>query len=123
MRRRSCRLSATAVEAATEYDPQTLSLTVSLPALSITQPVKLTLTSGARIADNPTVEDAFAVLKDAQMYYLTKEKAYALVQELGVQALPALATLEDLHGVDESRFNDSHMPQPVIQTLSEVLTR
>jgi hypothetical protein len=68
-------------------------------------------------------EDAFAVLKDAQMYYLTKEKAYTLVKELGVDALPALATLEDLHGVDESRHFDSHMPQPVIQALAEVLTR
>nr|WP_240541776.1 TIM-barrel domain-containing protein [Bifidobacterium simiarum] len=114
---------APAVEAAGEYDPATLSLTVSLPATPSDETVTITLAAGASTAENPLLDDVFAVLKDAQMYYLTKEKAYAMIRDLGANALPGLATLEDLHGVDESRYNDSHMPQPVIQALTEVLTR
>ena len=67
--------------------------------------------------------DAFAVLKDAQMLYMTKEHAYRAIRELGKDALPALSTLEDLHGVGAQTKHQSHMPQPVIQALAEVLTR
>ncbi|NEG97066.1 DUF5110 domain-containing protein [Bifidobacterium sp. SMB2] len=112
-----------AIEARTSYDEETLSLIVEIPATSVGETITLTLTDGAAIAGNPTADDVFHVLKDAQMYYLTKEKAKALIDDLGVAALPGLATLEDLHGVDESRYNDSHMPQSVIQALAEVLTR
>jgi alpha-glucosidase (family GH31 glycosyl hydrolase) len=112
-----------AVAADHSYDAATLSLTVRIPALASGDGAEVRFIYGLAEAANPVAEDAFAVLKDAQMYYLTKEKAYTLVKELGVDALPALATLEDLHGVDESRHFDSHMPQPVIQALAEVLTR
>ncbi|MGH2251908.1 hypothetical protein ACQ1Y7_15365, partial [Enterococcus faecalis] len=64
-----------------------------------------------------------AVLKDAQMLYMTKEHAYRAIRELGKDALPALSTLEDLHGVGAQTKHQSHMPQPVIQALAEVLTR
>ncbi|TPF96418.1 alpha-glucosidase [Bifidobacterium sp. UTCIF-39] len=112
-----------AVEARTEYDPQTLSLTVSVPSTSTAESITITLTDGLTIADNPTADDVFAVLRDAQMRYLTKEKAKALIDDLGVAALPGLATLEDMRGADDRRFGESHMPQSVIQALTEVLTR
>ena len=47
----------------------------------------------------------------------------AAIRELGKDALPALSTLEDLHGVGAQTKYQSHMPQPVIQALAEVLTR
>ncbi|PWG59328.1 glycoside hydrolase family 31 protein [Bifidobacterium catulorum] len=112
-----------AIETRTSYDEETLSLIVEIPAVPTGETITLTLADGATIAHNPTADDVFAVLKDAQMYYLTKEKAKAMIDDLGAAALPGLATLEDLHGVDESRYNDSHMPQSVIQALTEVLTR
>ena len=58
-----------------------------------------------------------------QMLYMTKEHAYRAIRELGKDALPALSTLEDLHGVGAQTKYQSHMPQPVIQALAEVLTR
>ena len=49
------------------------------------------------------------------MLYMTKEHAYRAIRELGKDALPALSTLEDLHGVGAQTKHQSHMPQPVIQ--------
>ena len=45
------------------------------------------------------------------------------IRDRGKDALPALSTLEDLHGVGAQTKYQSHMPQPVIQALAEVLTR
>ena len=112
-----------AIDAPSSYDQTTLSLVVSIPTVASEAGIEVSFAGGLAIAEDPMIEDAFAVLKDAQMYYLTKEQAYKAVQELGKDALPALGTLEDLHGVDESRYHDSHMPQAVIQALTEVLTR
>ena len=111
------------IDADVTYDAATLSVVVRVAGVASADGLVVTFDAGLPFADDPVVEDAFAVLKDAQMLYLTKEKAYAMVRELGADALPALHTIEDLHGVDESRENDSHMPQPVIQALAEVLTR
>ena len=111
------------IDADVAYDAATLSVVVRVAGVASADGLVVTFDAGLPFADDPMVEDAFAVLKDAQMLYLTKEKAYAMVRELGADALPALHTIEDLHGVDESRENDSHMPQPVIQALAEVLTR
>ena len=55
--------------------------------------------------------------------YKRQEHAYHAIRELGKDALPALSTLEDLHGVGAQTKHQSHMPQPVIQALAEVLTR
>lgn len=69
---------------------------------------------------DPVEADAFAVLKDAQMLYMTKD-AYRAIRELGAGCPAALSTLEDLHGVGAQTEHQSHMPQPVIRP-DEVLT-
>ena len=111
------------VAVAADYDADTLSLAVALPAVPTGESIVITVTDGLKLADNPLEADVFAVLKDAQMRYLTKEKAYQLVEDLGVAALPALATLEETPDSSERKFTESHMPQSVIQALAEVLIR
>lgn len=113
--------SAAAPEVA--YDAETLSLTVTLRDVPTSAAIAIDFADGLAVADDPVEADAFAVLKDAQMLYMTKEHAYRAIRELGKDALPALSTLEDLHGVGAQTKYQSHMPQPVIQALAEVLTR
>ena len=113
--------SAAAPEVA--YDAETLSLTVTLRDVPTSAALAIDFADGLAVADDPVEADAFAVLKDAQMLYMTKEHAYRAIRELGKDALPALSTLEDLHGVGAQTKHQSHMPQPVIQALAEVLTR
>ena len=113
--------SAAAPEVA--YDAETLSLTVTLRDVPMSAAIAIDFADGLAVADDPVEADAFAVLKDAQMLYMTKEHAYRAIRELGKDALPALSTLEDLHGVGAQTKYQSHMPQPVIQALAEVLTR
>lgn len=113
--------SAAAPEVA--YDAETLSLTVTLRDVPTSAALAIDFADGLAVADDPVEADAFAVLKDAQMLYMTKEHAYRAIRELGKDALPALSTLEDLHGVGAQTKYQSHMPQPVIQALAEVLTR
>lgn len=105
------------------YDAETLSLTVTLRDVPTSAAIAIDFADGLAVADDPVEADAFAVLKDAQMLYMTKEHAYRAIRELGKDALPALSTLEDLHGVGAQTKYQSHMPQPVIQALAEVLTR
>ena len=104
-------------------DAETLSLTVTLRDVPTSAAIAIDFADGLAVADDPVEADAFAVLKDAQMLYMTKEHAYRAIRELGKDALPALSTLEDLHGVGAQTKYQSHMPQPVIQALAEVLTR
>lgn len=113
--------SAAAPEVA--YDAETLSLTVTLRDVPTSAAIAIDFADGLAVADDPVEADAFAVMKDAQMLYMTKEHAYRAIRELGKDALPALSTLEDLHGVGAQTKYQSHMPQPVIQALAEVLTR
>lgn len=113
--------SAAAPEVA--YDAETLSLTVTLRDMPTSAAIAIDFADGLAVADDPVEADAFAVMKDAQMLYMTKEHAYRAIRELGKDALPALSTLEDLHGVGAQTKYQSHMPQPVIQALAEVLTR
>ena len=113
--------SAAAPEVA--YDAETLSLTVTLRDVPTSAAIAIDFADGLAVADDPVEADAFAVLKDAQMLYMTKEHAYRAIRELGKDALPALSTLEDLHGVGAQTKYQSHMPQPVIQALAEVLAR
>ena len=105
--------SAAAPEVA--YDAETLSLTVTLRDVPTSSAIAIDFADGLAVADDPVEADAFAVLKDAQMLYMTKEHAYRAIRELGKDALPALSTLEDLHGVGAQTKHQSHMPQPVIQ--------
>ena len=113
--------SAAAPEVA--YDAETLSLTVTLRDVPTSAAIAIDFADGLAVADDPVEADAFAVMKDAQMLYMTKEHAYRAIRELGKDALPVLSTLEDLHGVGAQTKYQSHMPQPVIQALAEVLTR
>ena len=56
------------------------------------------------------------------MHYFTKERAWQSVQREGIRALATLHTLEMPPGdYGEPRWFSSHMPQGVIEALSEVV--
>ncbi|PWG66313.1 TIM-barrel domain-containing protein [Bifidobacterium callitrichidarum] len=110
------------VEAQVSYDAESLSLTVTVSDVPVS--AELAIAAKLAIADDPSVEDAFRVLYDAQIDYLTKERAYGLIRESGAGALGALHTLESTAS-DRPRhdFDDSHMPSAVIQAIAEPLLR
>lgn len=110
-------------DVAVSYDSATLTLTVDLPVLPVSARVEIAL-EGCRVADDPTLADAFEVLYDAQMEYFTKERALALIRDCGSDALAALRSLEAEPGeYGEPQWFVSHMPEGVIGALTEVLTR
>ncbi|NEG90341.1 glycoside hydrolase family 31 protein [Bifidobacterium aerophilum] len=111
-------------EAEVSYDEATLSLSVTVKDVPVDAEVSVHATSGLRYADDPAIEDAFTVLYNAQIRYLSKERAYQLVKEDGALALTALHTLESTKS-DHPRhdFDDSHMPESVIQAVAEPLLR
>ncbi|KFI55445.1 glycoside hydrolase family 31 protein [Bifidobacterium callitrichos] len=105
------------------YEEPTLSLVIDLPPTSIHERLRIEI-DGLAIAPQPIERDAFAVLDDAQMLYFTKERAWELVRCEGVKALASLHTLEMPPGdYGEPQWFSSHMPQGVIEALSEVLLR
>ncbi|TPF95076.1 TIM-barrel domain-containing protein [Bifidobacterium sp. UTBIF-78] len=111
------------VEVQTAYDAESLSLSLTVADVPVEAEVVIDA-DGLRIADDPALADAFAVLYDAQIDYLTKERAYALIRESGAGALGALHTLESAASDHPGhRFDDSHMPTAVIQALAEPLLR
>lgn len=111
-------------EAEVSYDEATLSLSVTVRNVPVDAEVSVRSASGLRYADDPAIEDAFTVLYNAQIRYLSKERAYQLVKENGALALNALHTLESVKS-DHPRhdFDDSHMPESVIQAVAEPLLR
>ncbi|NMM94041.1 TIM-barrel domain-containing protein [Bifidobacterium oedipodis] len=105
------------------YDKTTLSLSVDLCGVAASSRVELTVCGGLPLSDNPIVEDAFAVLKDAQVHYRTKEKAYAAIRRFGAASIAGFGAME-VHDDDiQGRFAQSHMPHCVMQALAEVLLR
>ena len=62
--------SAAAPEVA--YDAETLSLTVTLRDVPTSAAIAIDFADGLAVADDPVEADAFAVMKDAQMLYMTK---------------------------------------------------
>ncbi|MBW3091912.1 alpha-glucosidase [Bifidobacterium sp. 82T10] len=106
------------------YDEATLSLTVDVADAPITDDLRISVDGGLAIAPQPTERDAFAVLRDAQMLYFTKERAWDLVRREGANALASLHTLEMPAGdYGEPQWFSSHMPQSVVEALAEVLLR
>ena len=111
------------VDARTAYDADTLSLEVAVPPASRDARIEVVVRD-ARVADDPMLADAFAVLNDAQMEYFTKERAYVLVRDLGPGAIASLHRLEaDPGDYGEPAWDQSHKPQSVIAALTEVLNR
>ena len=111
------------VTAGLTYDASTLSLMLDCGVMPCDSRLEVVL-HGAAIAPDPVAGDAFTVLQDAQMEYFTKERAYALVQDLGPAAVSALHSLEAEPGeYGEPAWFMSHMPQEVIEALTEVLCR
>ncbi len=104
------------------YDEQTLSLHITVSDVPSAASLTVTFPEGLAFADNPVQQDVLDILMRAQMYNLTKEKAYMAVQELGVGAIGALHTLE-VEPRDDNDFIISHMPQAVESALEEVLVR
>lgn len=105
------------------HDASTLSLILDCGEMRCDGRLEVTL-HGAAVAPDPLVEDSFAVLHDAQMEYFTKERAYALVKDLGPAAVGSLRSLEAEPGeYGEPSWFMSHMPDSVIEALTEVLCR
>ena len=112
------------VTADTTYDEATLSLSVSVPLVPITASITITAANGLTYANDPALGDAFTVLYNAQINYLTKERANAMIRAYGADALNALYTLERTSGAfPRHDFEESHMPQSVIQAVAEPLLR
>lgn len=105
-----------------DYDPETLSLSVKLLDVPTSARVQVLFPSGLEIAPSPAVKDCERILFDAQMLYLTKEKALGLIQRFGVGALAGLRALERGRR-DERDFFQSHMPETVMAALEEALLR
>ena len=112
------------VDAEIAYDRSTLSLSVTVADVSVSDQITITAPHGLPYAEDPAVEDAFTVLYNAQIRYLTKERANARIRADGAGALNALHTLESTSN-DHPRhdFDDSHMPESVIQAIAEPLLR
>lgn len=106
----------------TDYDGETLSLSVRLVDVPTSARIQVVFPSGLEIAPSPVLKDCERILFDAQMLYTTKEKALGLVQRFGVGALAGMRALER-EQKDERDFFQSHMPETVIGALEEVLLR
>lgn len=112
------------IKANTTYDATTLSLSVEVPPISVTATVIITAENGLTYANDPALNDAFTVLYNAQINYLTKEQAYTVIRTGGASALNALYTLEHTSSAfPRHDFKESHMPQSVIQAVAEPLLR
>lgn len=104
------------------YDAATLSLRITVRGVPAASSLSVTFPKGLTVAEDPVVDDARDVLLHAQMYYLTKEKVYAAVRDLGAGAISAMRTLE-LEPRNPGDFIVSHMPESVMSALEEVLLR
>ncbi|KAB7789141.1 glycoside hydrolase family 31 protein [Bifidobacterium cebidarum] len=110
------------VEAQVSYDADTFGLTVDVA--NVPTAAEIMVSGALAVAEDPAIDDAFRVLYDAQIDYLTKERAYALIRDNGAGALGALHTLESkASGHPRHDFDDSHMPVSVIQAVAEPLLR
>ncbi|NMM98451.1 glycoside hydrolase family 31 protein [Bifidobacterium olomucense] len=112
------------VQVRTIYDSDTFSLSLRIANVPISAMLTISAPGGMSLAENPVIEDAFQVLYRAQIDYLAKEQAYALIRDHGVKALNALHTLERTND-DYPRhdFDNAHMPEAVIQAIAEPLLR
>ena len=77
---------------------------------------------GACVADSPFVEDCRRILLDAQMPNVGKDLAFDAIRRGGAGALASLHALDVQTGGAPSIVT-SHVPQPVISALAEVLLR
>lgn len=115
-------VNGTQICSQTQYDDETLTLIVQLAQVPVNQDIAITL-DRTTFAENPLAIDAFAILRRANMPYLTKERANRAIQQLGPRALTTLDSLEHVSGPDMEDCSDSHMPSTVRQALEEVLLR
>lgn len=111
------------VKAKTSYDRGSLSLTVRLSDVESSAAVEVEFPEGIIVAANPTADDAFAVLKTAQVHYRTKELAYKMIQHSGSAALAGLGTLNISTDGIRKTLEISRMPDTLIRALAEVLLR
>jgi hypothetical protein len=120
----SVRVGGEAIEATTAYDERTLSLSVEIPEVSSACAVEILFDGELALAHDTSADDAFLVLYNAQIDYLTKDKADRLVRSDGPAALNALHTLEEpANGDHRHDLFVSHMPESVIRAVAEQLLR
>lgn len=105
----------------TEYDEPALSLSVTVHEAPIDQKMELSM-EGAHVANSPIVEDCHRILLDAQMPNVGKDLAFDVIRQDGVGALASLHAL-DVQPGGVSPIVTSHVPQPVVSALAEVLLR
>ena len=106
---------------ATEYDEHALSLSITVHDAPVNQKMELSV-EGAYVANSPVFEDCRRILLDAQMPNVSKDLAFDAIQRYGAGALASLHALDIQPGGAPSIVT-SHVPQPVISALAEVLLR
>jgi hypothetical protein len=112
------------IEVTTSYDRRTLSLNIEIPEVPAASTVEILFDGELALAHDTSVDDAFQVLYNAQIDYLTKDKADRLVRSSGASALNALHTLEQpANGEQPHDLFVSHMPESVIRAIAEQLLR
>jgi hypothetical protein len=120
----SVRAGGAAIEVTTAYDERTLSLSVEIPGVPSDAAVEILFDGELALAHDTSADDAFRVLYNAQIDYLTKDKANRLVRSDGAAALNALHTLEQpATGEHPHDLFVSHMPESVIRAIAEQLLR
>ncbi|RSX46007.1 TIM-barrel domain-containing protein [Bifidobacterium castoris] len=105
----------------TGYDDHALSLSITAHDVPVDQTMELSV-EGACVADSPFVEDCRRILLDAQMPNVGKDLAFDAIRRGGAGALASLHALDVQTGGAPSIVT-SHVPQPVISALAEVLLR
>ena len=104
------------------YDPDTLSVCVTIHEAEVSQELEVSFACGKRpaFAENPVENDIYQALLRCEMDALAKDDAYEMVRRLGRRALPQLRTLD--RGKETGIFR-SEMPASVIEMIEEILLR
>lgn len=113
------RVQVDGVDCRADYDPDTLSLVVTLPERPVGQDQVLTFPEGLDLADNPVRKDVFDICQSAQIANSLKDRVYDLVCSSGVGALRSLETLE----YTRSNGDRQVLSGEFLSALQEVLLR
>lgn len=104
------------------YDESTLSLSVTVAAVSASAPVEIRFAKPLGIASNPALEDCRQILLESQMSNVGKDLAWEAINRQGAAALASMPALDVQPGAHDPILT-SHVPQSVIAALTEPLLR
>lgn len=106
----------------TRYDDATLSFSVTVRNVPRRESLVISVNPGLVVAENPIETDVFRILGEAQMDNLGKDLAFDQIRTHGCAALASLRAL-DVQPGSTAGIVASHVPEPVIEALGEVLLR